>query len=158
MMLASAGTLSLPRVFLLASLLIFALTGLAHASEGPGSASSSPGVRKPKRQLPVMTVERLKDFDGKNESLPLLVGIDRRVYDVSTKRDVSVLTAILNIPISSTEVLTRSLGDTGLWTRRRIRNVCGKGQHQKFCPLLDRSERRRLVHRRSRREGLQDAG
>ncbi|KAK0549404.1 hypothetical protein OC846_004091 [Tilletia horrida] len=35
-----------------------------------------------------MTVERLKDFDGKNESLPLLLAIDRRVYDVSTKRDV----------------------------------------------------------------------
>ncbi|KAK0526857.1 hypothetical protein OC834_004650 [Tilletia horrida] len=94
----------LVRLCLVASLLLLAFSASAAAAgaadtasksgaRAPAAASTKDGTKpaaagKPNRKLPVMTAERLRLFNGTDASLPLLVALDRRVYDVSTKRDV----------------------------------------------------------------------
>ncbi|KAE8215569.1 hypothetical protein CF327_g1161 [Tilletia walkeri] len=79
---------------LLLATFILALSSAASAtapsSDGADAAQSggAGGKRKPSRQLRVISVEQLRSFDGSNASLPLLIALDRRVYDVSSKRDV----------------------------------------------------------------------
>ncbi|CAD6886343.1 unnamed protein product [Tilletia laevis] len=94
----SSVTLQLARLAKLGLLLVTFLLAVssvvvATASPSPDGASASSssgegGKRKPSRQLRVITMEQLRKFDGTNTSLPLLIALDRRVYDVSTKRDV----------------------------------------------------------------------
>lgn len=144
-------------VFLLGVLVV--LSRYVRADASTFASAQIKGVVGTPREF---TVQELERYSGLDEELPVYLALQRRVYDVTSKREVSPSRLLssrhllhpalqpLQIPANPDALVSRNSARTGLLSRWLLRSIRGQRRHARIREILYRTFGRDAMHRRSR--------